>query len=90
MNAVENLPIFGALVLSGVISADSGFGVSILPSLVLYARVAQSLIHLASGLGGGGNATVFGLSGAGGIDVRDGLSRLGCDGRAVAVIELRP
>lgn len=48
-NAVENLPIFGALVLSGSYLQVSDTAFQILPSLVLYARVAQTIIHLASG-----------------------------------------
>jgi uncharacterized MAPEG superfamily protein len=49
MNAVENLPIFGALVLSGSYLQVPDTLFQILPSLILYARVAQSLIHIASG-----------------------------------------
>ncbi|MBI1211901.1 MAG: MAPEG family protein [Alphaproteobacteria bacterium] len=49
MNAVENLPIFGALVLSGFYLQVQDTWLQILPSLILYARVAQSLIHIASG-----------------------------------------
>ena len=49
MNAVENLPIFGALVLSGSYLQVPDAAFQLLPSLVLYARVAQSLIHIASG-----------------------------------------
>ena len=49
MNATENLPIFGALVLSGTYLQISDLAFQILPSLVLYARIAQSAIHIASG-----------------------------------------
>jgi hypothetical protein len=49
MNTVENLPIFGALVLSGVYLQVQDLAFMVLPSLVLYARIAQSAIHLASG-----------------------------------------
>jgi hypothetical protein len=49
MNTVENLPIFGALVLSGFYLQVQDTWFQILPSLILYARVAQSLIHIASG-----------------------------------------
>jgi uncharacterized membrane protein YecN with MAPEG domain len=49
LNAVENLPIFGALVLSGSYLQVQDLSFQILPSLILYARVAQSLIHIASG-----------------------------------------
>ncbi len=49
LNAVENLPIFGAIVLSGSYLQVSDTLFQILPSLILYARVSQSLIHIASG-----------------------------------------
>lgn len=49
MNTVENLPIFAAIVLSGVYLQVQDLAFQILPSLVLYARIAQSLIHVASG-----------------------------------------
>ena len=49
MNTVENLPIFGALVLSGTYLQIQDLSFQLLPSLVLYARIAQSLIHLMSG-----------------------------------------
>jgi hypothetical protein len=49
MNATENLPIFGALVLSGVYLQVQDLAFLVLPSLVLYARLAQSVIHIASG-----------------------------------------
>lgn len=49
MNVAENLPFFGALVLCGLYLQVQGFAFEVLPSLVLYARVAQSLIHVASG-----------------------------------------
>jgi hypothetical protein len=49
MNATENLPIFGALVLSGVYLQVQDLAFLVLPSLVLYARLTQSVIHLASG-----------------------------------------
>lgn len=49
MNTLENLPIFATLVLSGLyVQADSPM-FHILPSLILYARLTQSLIHIASG-----------------------------------------
>lgn len=48
-NAVENLPIFGVLVLSGSYLQVSDAAFQILPSLVVYARIAQSIIHLSSG-----------------------------------------
>ena len=49
MNTVENLPIFAALVLSGMYLQVQGTALQVLPSLILYARVAQSIIHIASG-----------------------------------------
>jgi hypothetical protein len=51
VNTVENLPIFGVLVLSGFYLQVQDTWFQILPSLILYARVAQSLIHIASGSG---------------------------------------
>ena len=50
-NTVENLPIFGALVLAGSQLQVPELAFQLLPSLILYARLAQSLIHLASGSG---------------------------------------
>lgn len=49
MNTVENLPIFGAVVLAGSYLQVPDLAFQLLPSLILYARVAQSLIHIASG-----------------------------------------
>ena len=49
LNVTENLPFFGALVLSGLYLQVQGFAFEVLPSLILYARVAQSVIHAASG-----------------------------------------
>ena len=49
LNAIENLPIFAVLVLSGAYLQVQSVSFQILPSLILYARVAQSLIHIASG-----------------------------------------
>lgn len=49
MNTVENLPMFAALVLSGVYLQVQDLPFQILPSLVLYARIVQTLIHVASG-----------------------------------------
>jgi uncharacterized MAPEG superfamily protein len=49
LNVTENLPFFGAIVLSGVVLQVPDFAFQVLPSVVLYARVAQSLIHAASG-----------------------------------------
>jgi hypothetical protein len=48
VNTTENLPIFAALVLAGLYLQVQELAFQILPTLVLYARVAQSLIHVAS------------------------------------------
>jgi uncharacterized membrane protein YecN with MAPEG domain len=48
-NAVENLPIFGSLILAGTLMQVQDTAFQILPSLVLYARVVQSFIHVTSG-----------------------------------------
>jgi uncharacterized MAPEG superfamily protein len=49
LNAVENLPIFGSLVLAGVYLQIQDTLFPMLPSVVLYARIVQSLIHISSG-----------------------------------------
>lgn len=49
LNVTENLPFFAALVLSGTYLQVQDFAFQVLPSLILYARIAQSLIHVASG-----------------------------------------
>jgi uncharacterized MAPEG superfamily protein len=49
LNVSENLPFFGAVVLAGVYLQVQDLAFQVLPSVVLYARVAQSLIHVASG-----------------------------------------
>jgi uncharacterized MAPEG superfamily protein len=49
MNAVENLPIFGAIVLTGAILHIDGPLFARLATVVLGARVVQSLAHVASG-----------------------------------------
>jgi uncharacterized MAPEG superfamily protein len=49
MNTVENLPTFAALVLAGVYLQLQDPLFLVLPSVVLYARIAQTLIHVASG-----------------------------------------
>lgn len=50
MNAVENLPVFGTLVLAGVALGVQDPMFQMLATVVLLARVAQSLIHVSSGL----------------------------------------
>jgi uncharacterized MAPEG superfamily protein len=50
LNVTENLPFFAVVVLAGSflpLQDDAAF--RLLPTLILYARVAQSLIHVASG-----------------------------------------
>ncbi len=49
LNVSENLPFFGVVVLAGVYLQVQDLAFQILPSVVLYARVAQSFIHVASG-----------------------------------------
>jgi len=49
MNVVENLPVFGALVLTGVYLQVQDTVFLILPTVVFYARVVQTLIHVSSG-----------------------------------------
>ena len=49
LNVTENLPFFGVLVLAGLYMQLQDAAFQILPSLILYARGAQSLIHVASG-----------------------------------------
>jgi uncharacterized membrane protein YecN with MAPEG domain len=49
LNVSENLPFFGVVVLAGVYLQVQDLAFQVLPSVVLYARVAQSLIHVASG-----------------------------------------
>jgi uncharacterized MAPEG superfamily protein len=49
LNAVENLPIFGALVLAGVALHVDSTLFRVLPQVVLAARVGQSLAHISSG-----------------------------------------
>lgn len=49
LNATENLPIFGAFVLAGVYLQVPDTAFQILPSLVLYARITQTIIHVSSG-----------------------------------------
>jgi len=49
MNVVENLPTFAVLVLAGLYLQVQDLAFQILPSLVLYARIVQTVIHVASG-----------------------------------------
>lgn len=49
MNVVENLPFFGAIVLGGMIANVQDPNFQMLASIVLLARVAQTIIHVTSG-----------------------------------------
>jgi uncharacterized MAPEG superfamily protein len=49
MNAIENLPIFGVIVLSGVAVGAGDATFNELAMVVLAARAIQSLIHIFSG-----------------------------------------
>lgn len=49
MNTLENLPIFGAVVVVGVLSNVQAPMFSTLAQVVLAARVAQSVFHVSSG-----------------------------------------
>jgi len=49
LNAVENLPIFGALVLVGALLRVDAPLFQTLPLVILGARVVQSLVHISSG-----------------------------------------
>jgi uncharacterized MAPEG superfamily protein len=49
MNTVENLPIFGALVVAGVLLRVEAPSFQVLPVVVICARVVQSLVHVSSG-----------------------------------------
>lgn len=48
MNSVENLPIFGAIVVVGELAGVSASSFATAAAVVLFARMAQSLIHIAS------------------------------------------
>jgi uncharacterized MAPEG superfamily protein len=48
MNAVENLPIFGAIVVTGHLAGFARGAFATAAIVVVCARVAQSLIHIAS------------------------------------------
>lgn len=49
LNVTENLPFFGAVVIAGVLLQVQETLFQLLPSVVVYARFAQSLIHVTSG-----------------------------------------
>jgi uncharacterized MAPEG superfamily protein len=49
MNTVENLPVFAALVLAGAYLQVQDLAFQVLPSVVLYARIVQTIIHITSG-----------------------------------------
>jgi len=48
LNTLENLPIFGALVLAGVALHVQSPLFRTLPQVILVARIVQSLVHLSS------------------------------------------
>ena len=48
MNSVENLPIFGAIVVVGELARVTSSSFALAATIVLVARVAQSTIHIAS------------------------------------------
>lgn len=48
-NTIENLPVFGVLVLSGAALQVQDTLFQLLPTVVITARVVQSLIHVTSG-----------------------------------------
>jgi uncharacterized MAPEG superfamily protein len=49
MNTVENLPIFGAIIIAGVLLRVEAPLFQLLPVVVICARVVQSLVHVSSG-----------------------------------------
>lgn len=48
MNSVENLPIFGAIVVAGELARVTSSGLGLAATIVLVARVVQSTVHIAS------------------------------------------
>ena len=48
-NTMENLPMFAAVVLAGVVSGEASDLFGTLARVCVLARVAQSLVHLSSG-----------------------------------------
>ena len=49
LNTLETLPVFGAIVLAGVLLHVSAPMWKTLPQVIVAARVVQSLVHLSSG-----------------------------------------
>jgi hypothetical protein len=49
MNTLENLPVFATLVLTGVYLKADDPAFLLMPSVILYARITQSIIHVTSG-----------------------------------------
>jgi uncharacterized MAPEG superfamily protein len=45
-NCIENLPVFGAIVLALHVGGLRGTGIDVLSTLVLISRVLQSLVHV--------------------------------------------
>lgn len=52
MNTIENLPIFGTVVLAGMVSGAVDATFNMLAIIVVCARAVQSLIHISSGSAG--------------------------------------
>ena len=48
MNTIENLPIFGAIIMAASFAHASSPAFVLLPKVVLGARIAQSIIHVSS------------------------------------------
>lgn len=49
MNCVENLPLFGAVVLTGHVTGLTGGSFASMAQVYVIARVAQTMVHVASG-----------------------------------------
>lgn len=49
MNCVENLPLFGAVVLTGHVTGLAAGTFATLAEVYVFARVAQSIVHVSSG-----------------------------------------
>ncbi len=49
LNTVENLPIFAALVIAGVLLHVSSAAFATLPVVIVGARIVQSVVHVSSG-----------------------------------------
>jgi uncharacterized MAPEG superfamily protein len=49
LNTLENLPMFAAVVLAGVVSGEGSDTFATLARVCVFARIGQSLVHLSSG-----------------------------------------